>query len=70
MEALADKPLRILRNPEVRHRTGYSNATLYRRIAADAFPQPISLGGSMVGWVESEIDQHIEDLIEASRKAS
>ncbi len=25
---------------------------------------------SMVGWVEAAVDQHIADLIEASRKAS
>ncbi|TNF09474.1 MAG: AlpA family transcriptional regulator [Gammaproteobacteria bacterium] len=59
----------ILRLPEVKSRTGLSRSTVYLRISDGNFPKPISLGGRAVGWIEAEIDQWLEEQIEASRKA-
>jgi prophage regulatory protein len=58
----------ILRLPEVRGSTGLSRSTIYLRIAQDAFPKPVSLGGRAVGWLEAEIQEWLQQQIEASRK--
>lgn len=57
----------ILRLPAVQARTGLSRSTIYLRIAEDRFPRPISLGDRAVGWIESEIDEWLEQQIESSR---
>ncbi len=60
----------ILRLPAVKARTGLSRSTIYLRVSEGTFPKPVSLGGRAVGWVESEIQQWLEQRIEASRKAA
>ena len=57
----------ILRLPEVKARTGLSRSTIYLRIAEGNFPTPIPLGGRAVGWIEDEIQQWLEQQIDASR---
>lgn len=57
----------LIRRPEVLQRCGISNTTLHRLIHADDFPAPIQLGPRAVAWVESEINEWIEQRIEASR---
>ena len=59
----------ILRLPAVKERTGLSRSTIYLRISTGAFPSPISLGGRAVGWVEAEVNDWLDQQIEASRKA-
>ncbi|MCG7867613.1 MAG: AlpA family transcriptional regulator [Candidatus Thiodiazotropha taylori] len=59
----------ILRLPTVKARTGLSRSTIYLRISEDSFPKPISLGNRAVGWVEAEINEWLDQQIEASRKA-
>ena len=61
---------KILRLPEVKNRTGLSRSTVYLRISEARFPTPVSLGGRAVGWLESEIEQWIQDRIDASRSDS
>jgi prophage regulatory protein len=34
------------------------------------FPEPVSLGGRAVGWLEAEIQEWLQRRIEASRKES
>jgi prophage regulatory protein len=58
----------ILRLPAVRARTGLSRSTVYLRVAEGTFPKPVSLGARAVGWIESEVQQWLEQRIEASRK--
>lgn len=53
---------RILRLKAVIDRVGLSRATLYRRIADNAFPAPVSLGGTSVGWRESAVNAWIAAL--------
>ncbi len=60
----------ILRLPAVKARTGLSRSTIYLRISEDRFPSPISLGGRAVGWIEAEIQEWLEDRIQASRQNS
>ena len=51
---------RILRRKEVEHLTGLSCSTIYERMASNEFPRSIPLGGRMVGWRVSAIEQWIE----------
>ena len=48
---------RIIRLPEVCRKTGLSKSTIwvYARTRED-FPKPIKMGGTVTGWLESEID--------------
>jgi prophage regulatory protein len=48
---------RILREGEVRDRTGLSRTTRWRLIRADKFPKPIKLTEHAIGWRESSIDR-------------
>lgn len=50
---------RIMRIREVERRTGLSRATIYRRIADKSFPEQVPLGGTSVGWRESDITRWI-----------
>ena len=58
----------ILRLPLVKGRTGLSRSSIYLRIANKEFPAPISLGGRAVGWLEEDINNWLEQKIEASRE--
>lgn len=58
---------RILRLPETIHRTGFSRSSIYAKMKDGLFPKPINISDRAVGWLESEIDQHIADLVQASR---
>lgn len=60
----------ILRLPDVKARTGLSRSSIYLRISEDRFPKPISLGGRAVGWIEAEVNDWLNQQIEASRKAA
>jgi len=57
--------LRILRLRHVQNRIGLSRSTIYDRLNRASprydskFPLPIRLGGTAVGWLESDIDEWI-----------
>ena len=56
---------RIMRLPEVLELTGLSKSTLYRRMKAGEFPQPVRLGGPRcraVGWLADEVYAWIDRL--------
>lgn len=59
----------ILRLPAVKARTGLSRSTIYLRISEGSFPKPISLGSRAVGWIEAEVNEWLNQQIEASRKS-
>ena len=60
----------ILRLPDVIARTGLSRSSIYLRIANEAFPRSVSLGGRAVGWLEKDIEDWLAEKIEASREGS
>ena len=60
----------ILRLPAVKARTGLSRSTIYLRISEGKFPTPVSLGGRAVGWIEAEVNDWLNQQIEASRNAA
>lgn len=55
--------LRVLRRPEVEHRTGLARSTIYNLMKNEIFPTPVRVGPGVVGWLESEIDEYIEARI-------
>lgn len=55
---------RFIKIEEVVHRAGISAKTIYRKMKQGSFPQSITLDGRNVAWLESEIDQWIDDLIQ------
>lgn len=68
--------LTILRRRDLEARLKLSRSTIYDKINPNSqrydssFPKPFRLGnGSAVGWVESEVDEWLRQLIDASRKA-
>lgn len=59
---------RLIRLPEVMKKTGFGKAWIYRLISQNRFPQPVKIGIRATAFVESEIDEWIQLIIENSRK--
>ena len=59
----------ILRLPDVIKRTGLSRSSIYLSIELGNFPPPIALGKRSVGWIESEIEDWLQQQINNSRRA-
>jgi prophage regulatory protein len=55
-------PTRILRENEVRARTGLSRTTRWRLERQGNFPLRRRLSANTVGWVEAEIDEWVTRL--------
>ncbi len=58
----------FIRIPEVQRRTGYSKAWIYKLIDAGKFPKQVKVGIRSIAFVESEIDEWINQRIAASRQ--
>lgn len=58
----------LVRLCEVKRRTGYSKAWIYRLMSQGKFPSSIKIGTRAIAFVESEIDDWINQRIEESRK--
>lgn len=61
--------MRLIRLKEVMETTGLSRSCIYKYIDSGDFPRNVPLGGSAVGWVESEVQDWIRSLIETRDKA-
>lgn len=57
----------LIRLSEVMRRTGYGRAWIYRLISLGRFPKPVKIGPRSVAFIESEVDEWINQRIEASR---
>jgi len=53
---------RILRCKEVTARTQLGRTTLWRKERAGEFPRRRMIGGGIVGWLESEVEEWIATL--------
>jgi prophage regulatory protein len=54
---------RLIRLKEVIAICGMSRSRIYQYINEDKFPASVSLGGRSIGFVESEINQWVENVI-------
>ena len=61
------KKEKLIRMHEVLNRTGFCRAWIYRLIKQNRFPKPIKIGERAIGFIESELDIWIENLINSSR---
>jgi prophage regulatory protein len=59
------KSLKIIRITQVKALTGFSKSYIYTLAKKGMFPKSLKLikGGTAVGWLESDINQWIEDCI-------
>jgi len=57
----------ILKLIEVKKTTGLSGSTIYRLISQGDFPKQIKLSERSSGWLQSEVDQWLNERISASR---
>ena len=58
---------RFLRIPEIVHRTGMSRTTIYDRINEGKFPKQIPLGSNLVVWLESDIQNWMQEQVDKGR---
>ena len=58
---------KLIRLPEVLNRTGISRSLVYKLIKEDSFPKQINTSPRTSGWLESEIDEWIEERVNLSR---
>ncbi|EEZ9141494.1 AlpA family transcriptional regulator [Escherichia coli] len=57
----------FIRLSEVQRRTGYSKAWIYRLIKEQRFPQSVKIGSRSITFIESEIEEWINQRIAESR---
>lgn len=55
---------RLIRLKEVMALTGLSRSGIYKYISEERFPPSVNLGGRAVAWVESEVHQWVQNLID------
>ncbi|OAT21119.1 AlpA family transcriptional regulator [Buttiauxella noackiae ATCC 51607] len=58
---------RLMKMPEVMHRTGNGKSWIYRLISQGRFPKPIKIGSRSIAFIESEVDEWINQRIAESR---
>lgn len=58
----------LIRLPDVQRRTGYSKAWIYRLMSQGKFPTSVKIGTRAIAFVESEIDEWVNERIAESRK--
>ncbi|CAM4179587.1 AlpA family transcriptional regulator [Shigella dysenteriae] len=57
----------FIRLSEVQRRTGYSKVWIYRLIKEQRFPQSVKIGSRSIAFIESEIEEWINQRIAESR---
>lgn len=57
----------LIRMSEVMKRTGFSKAWIYRLLQNNQFPKSVKIGDRSVAFIESEVDEYIENKILTSR---
>ncbi|EHA6958932.1 AlpA family transcriptional regulator [Vibrio vulnificus] len=65
---IGGRPMRFLKLKEVMEKTALSRSAIYRKMNEDQFPKSISLGDRAVAWVESEVEEWMENIL-MERKA-
>lgn len=61
---------RILKAKEVAERVSISTSQVYRLARDGRFPEPVKITENRSGWLETEVDQWIDECIRRSRLAS
>ncbi|MEG9438510.1 AlpA family transcriptional regulator [Edaphobacter sp. HDX4] len=53
---------KFLRLPTIIETTGLSRSTIYRKLDDGNFPRPVRLGPKSVAWIESEVQDWMDQL--------
>ncbi len=72
LEITGDKtmPESFIRLKKVEDRTGLKKSMVYDLMSKDEFPKSIKIGDRAVAWIESEVDQWIQNKIPESRQSA
>ena len=60
--------LKILKLKQVTEKAAISRSSLYAKVKQGKFPAPVKLGERASGWIEDEIDEWIEQRIQARQQ--
>lgn len=55
--------MRLIKLKEVIQKTSLGHSSIYKFIAEGSFPKQVSLGAKSVAWLESEVDDWIEEKV-------
>jgi len=55
--------MRLIKLKEVMAKTSLGHSSIYKFISEGTFPKQVSLGAKSVAWVESEVDDWIEEKV-------
>ena len=55
-----DRPIVMLRMPDVERKVGMKRATIYAHMKKDTFPKCVKIGGNSA-WVEYELDDFLRE---------
>ncbi|PXA70272.1 AlpA family transcriptional regulator [Vibrio sp. 11986-1-5] len=61
---IGERSMRFLKLKEVMEKTALSRSAIYRKMNDGEFPQSVSLGDRAVAWVESEVDEWVEERLQ------
>lgn len=61
--------INLIKLPTVKTTTNLSKSSIYELMKQNCFPKSIRIGKRGVAWIESEVQQWIEDKIYQSRNA-
>ena len=62
------KNTKFLRLPDVMEQVVYKKSTIYEMIKEGTFPAPVHLGPRLTAWVESEVQQWMQERIDERDK--
>jgi len=60
----------FIRLKKVEDRTGLKKSMVYDLMSKEEFPKSIKIGDRAVAWIESEVDQWIQNKIPESRQST
>lgn len=66
-KSMNQKYEKFIRLSEVIKRTGISRSSIYRLVNKNKFPAPVRISEKTIAFIESEINDWIENLINSSR---
>ncbi|KKM04035.1 hypothetical protein LCGC14_1768270 [marine sediment metagenome] len=55
--------MRLIKLKEVIEKTSLGRSTIYEFMAKETFPKQVLLGAKSVAWLESEVDDWIEEKV-------
>ncbi|WP_273992323.1 AlpA family transcriptional regulator [Vibrio parahaemolyticus] len=56
--------MRFLKLKEVMEKTALSRSAIYRKMNEDAFPKSVNVSDRAMAWVESEVDDWMETMLQ------